>query len=197
MKILQVCPKYYPSIGGIEEHVKNISERLAKKHEVTVFTCDPAGKLSSRQQVNGVLVWRFKSFTPGDAYYISFQMARELKKANFDIVHGHSYHALPLYFARNTGAKKFVVTPHYHGHGHTLTRNFIIKLYKPFGKNIYEKADKVIAVSRYERQLLLHDFAINEKKIAVIPNGVDLSEISKVEAIPRELKTILYVGRLE
>jgi hypothetical protein len=45
MKILQVCPKYFPSIGGVEEHVKNISERLAKKHEVTVFTCDPLGKL--------------------------------------------------------------------------------------------------------------------------------------------------------
>lgn len=33
MKILQVCPKYYPSIGGVEEHVRNICGRLANKHE--------------------------------------------------------------------------------------------------------------------------------------------------------------------
>jgi hypothetical protein len=31
MRILQVCPKYYPAVGGVEEHVKNISERLGRK----------------------------------------------------------------------------------------------------------------------------------------------------------------------
>lgn len=32
MKILQVCPKYFPAIGGVEEHVKksikNVKEVL-------------------------------------------------------------------------------------------------------------------------------------------------------------------------
>jgi len=197
MKILQVCPKYYPSIGGVEEHVKNISERLAKEHEVTVFACDPSGKLPKQEEINGVLVKRFKSFSPSDAYDISFQMARELKKCEFDIVHGHSYHALPLYFCRNAKARKFVVTPHYHGHGHTPIRNFLIKLYKPFGKRIFAQADRVIAVSKYERELLLNDFTMDENKIRVIPNGVNLSEFDKLETMPRESKTILYIGRLE
>jgi len=31
MRILQVCPRYYPDMGGVEEHVRNISERLSKK----------------------------------------------------------------------------------------------------------------------------------------------------------------------
>ena len=44
MKILQVCPKYYPSIGGVEQHVRNTSERLAYDHEITVFTCDSSGQ---------------------------------------------------------------------------------------------------------------------------------------------------------
>jgi ribosomal protein L34E len=26
MKILQVCPRCFPSIGGVEEHVRNISK---------------------------------------------------------------------------------------------------------------------------------------------------------------------------
>jgi len=26
MKILQVCPKYFPSIGGVEQHVRNIGD---------------------------------------------------------------------------------------------------------------------------------------------------------------------------
>jgi len=197
MRILQVCPKYYPAIGGVEEHVKNISERLAKEHEVTVFSCDPSRKLPKEEKINGVLVKRFKSFSPGDAYHLSLEMARELKKTEFDIVHGHNYHALPLYFARNARAKKFVATPHYHGHGHTPVRNFFIKLYKPFGKRVFIQADSVIAVSHYEKGLLVNDFTIDESKIRVIPNGVDLSEFNKLEAIPRQSKSILYVGRLE
>jgi len=197
MRILQVCPKYYPSIGGVEEHVKNISERLAKEHEVSVFACDPSGRLPKEEEINGVMVKRCKSFSPSNAYHISFEMARELKKAKFDIVHGHSYHALPLYFARNAKTQKFIVTPHYHGHGHTPVRNLFIKLYKPFGKRIFERADKVIAVSKYEKQILLNDFNIDERKISIIPNGINLSEFNKLEAIPRELKTILYIGRLE
>ena len=197
MKILQVCPKYYPTIGGVEEHVKNISERLAKEHEVTVFACDPSGKLPKEEEINGVLVRRFNSFSPGDAYHISFEMARELKKSEFDIVHGHNYHALPLYFARSVKAKKFIVTPHYHGHGHTPLRNFFIKLYKPLGKRIFDKADRVIAVSEYEKQLLLKDFSLDKDKISVIPNGIDLSEFNNLGRIPRESKTILCISRLE
>ncbi len=197
MKILQVCPQYFPDIGGLEEHVRNISERLAKEHEVTIFAGDPSGKLLEEEEIGGVRIRRFKTFAPGNAYYLSLEMAKELKKSTFDIVHGHSYHALPLYFAKNADAKRFIVTPHYHGHGHSLFRNLLIKLYKPFGKKIFEKANRVIAVSRYERQLLLRDFAIDENKISIIPNGVDLREISEQEVVPRELKTILCVSRLE
>ena len=197
MKILQICPKYYPAIGGVEECVKNISERLAKEHEVTVFACDPSGKLPREEKINGVLVKRFNSFSPGDAYHISLEMARELKKAEFDIVHGHNYHALPLYFSRNAKSKRFIVNPYYHGHGHTPVRNFFIRLYKQFGKKILESADKIIANSNYEKELLLRDFAIKKDRISVIPPGIDLPPFDNLATVSRESKTILYVGRLE
>jgi glycosyltransferase involved in cell wall biosynthesis len=197
MKILQVCPKYFPSIGGVEEHVKNVSERLARQHDITVFTCDPSGKLCKEEEINGVLVRRFKSFSPGDAYHISFEMAKEFKKTEFDIVHGHNYHAFPSYFSRNAKAGKRVVNPYYHRHGHTPVRNFLIKLYKPLGKKILESADKIIAISHYEEELLLKDFAIEKGKLAVIPPGIHLAEMGDLAGVRKEPKTILYVGRLE
>jgi len=120
MRILQICPRYYPDIGGVEEHVKNISERLAKKHDVTVFTTDPSRKLPKQETINGVKIRRFKSWAPNEAYYFS----RELKKClmedsySFDIMHAHSYHAFPaLYAAQAKGSNKLVFTPHYHGEG--------------------------------------------------------------------------------
>jgi len=198
MRILQVSPRYYPPIGGIEEHVKNVSERLAKKHEVTVFACDPSGKLPKQEAINGVLVERFRSLCPSNAYYISPGMAKRLKQSEFDVVHGHSFHALPLYFARNAKAKRFIVTPHYHRHGHTTFRDFLIRLYRPsFGRRIFDQASRVIAVSEYEKRLLIDDFTIDTAKLSVIPNGIDSSEYSNQEVISKEPRSILYVGRLE
>ena len=51
MRILQVCSKYYPSIGGLESHVSNVSERLARQHQVTVFTGDASGKLPREEEI--------------------------------------------------------------------------------------------------------------------------------------------------
>lgn len=197
MKIVQVSQGYYPSIGGVEEHVRNISERLAREHQVVVFAGGYSGNLPGEEEINGVLVRRFRSFSPNDAYHVSFEMARELKSREFDIVHGHNYHALLLYSCRYAKAKKFVVTPHYHGHGHTRFRDFLIKLYKPFGKRVFEDASRVIAVSSYEKELLKKDFGIDESKISFIPNGLNLAEFGNLEKVARNPRTILYIGRLE
>ena len=197
MKILQVSPGYFPAVGGVEQHVRNISERMAQEHEVTVFATDPFGEFPKGENINGVLVRRFKSFSPQNAYHVSLEMLRELRRSEFDIVHGHNYHAFPIFFSRYASKERFVVTPHYHGRGSTMTRDSLIRLYKPIGKKIFQEADMVIAVSNYEKALLAKDFKIADDKIAVIPNGIDLAEFKDLEKVRKKHKTILYVGRLE
>lgn len=197
MKILQVCPGYFPALGGLEQHVRNISERLAREHEVTVFAADPSGKLPREEEINGVLVRRFKSFSPNNAYHISFEMLRELRSSEFDVVHGHSYHAFPLFFSRYARRKRFIVTAHYHRRGHSMVRDFLIKLYKSFGRKIFQEADKIIAVSNYEKDLLMGDFKIDGDKIVVIPSGINLGDFGNLERKEKGHKTILCVGRLE
>ena len=196
MKILQITPNYYPSIGGLQEHVRNISERMAGENQVTVFTGDSSGKLDGEEEINGVLVKRFHSFSPNNAYHLSLDMLKELRRSEFDVVHGHSYHALPLYFSRYARRKKFIITPHYHGHGHTPFRDVLFKLYKPFGKRIFADADIIISVSNYERKLLVHDFSPEESKIRLIPNGINSAELHR-EKMSGKTRNILYVGRLE
>lgn len=197
MKILQVCHQYFPSVGGVGVHVRNISERLAREYEITVFTTDSSGVLPKEEEINGVLIRRFKCFSPNGAYHLSFEMLKELRRAQFDIVHGHNYHALPLFFSRYAKKKKFIVTPHYHRHGATLFRDTLIKLYKPLGGQIFRDADRVIAVSDYERSLLVEDFGIANGKVTVIPNGVDIKEFRCLRKAERNHRTILCVARLE
>lgn len=205
MKIAQICPRYSPDIGGVETHVKEISERLVKAgHDVEVITTDPTGKLSKQEIINGVKVIRFRSFAPGNAYYFAPQIYTYLKKHDYDVIHAHSYHAFPAFFAslgRHGG--KFVFTPHYHRHGHTVFRDLLHKPYRLLGKMIFSWADSVICVSEYEKKLVESDFEVATKTVK-IPNGINLKEFKDLRQPEknsnmdsRREKILLYVGRLE
>ena len=75
MKIIQVCPRYYPDIGGVETDVKEMSERLVRKgFEVEVVCTDPSGKHPKEEFINGVEVRRFRSIAPYDAYFFAPQI---------------------------------------------------------------------------------------------------------------------------
>ncbi|WP_292391041.1 glycosyltransferase family 4 protein [Methanosarcina sp. UBA5] len=205
MKIAQICPRYSPDIGGVETHVKEISERLVKAgNNVEVITTDPTGKLGTREIINGVKVIRFRSFAPGNAYYFAPQIYTYLKKHDYDVIHAHSYHAFPAFFASlGKHSAKFVFTPHYHRHGHTAFRNLLHKPYRLLGKIIFSRADSVICVSEYEKKLVESDFEVAAKTVK-IPNGINLKEFEGLRQLEinsnrkagRE-KLLLYVGRLE
>ncbi len=70
MNILQVCPRYFPDIGGVETHVQEISERLVRQgHHVEVVCTDPRGVHPSQDCINGVHVRRFRSFAPNETSF--------------------------------------------------------------------------------------------------------------------------------
>lgn len=198
MKIAQVCHRYYPNSGGVENHVKEISERLAKKHDVEVITTDLSSQSLKEEEINGVKVKRFSSVHPGDAYYFTTKIFSYLEKKEFDIIHTHNYHSFPAFFASLAKKdRKFIFTPHYHGAGSTTFRDFLNKPYKLFGSMIFKRAEKVISVSNYEKQLIKKDFCAPEVKIELIPNGIALKAIREAKSFDIDNKVILYIGRLE
>jgi glycosyltransferase involved in cell wall biosynthesis len=201
MKIVQVCPRYYPDIGGVETHVQEISERLVKHgFEVEVVCTDPTGQLPKHEVINGVIITRFKSFAPGDAYYCAPQIYYYLSNHNYDLIHAHSYHAFPALFSALAKNKcRLIFTPYYHGGGHTLIRNLLHKPYKSLGRKIFERSDKITCISEYERRKVISDFCVSPVKIEKIPVGLNLNEFANVKPLKRHNgeNTLLYVGRLE
>lgn len=199
-KIAQVCPRYHPFIGGVETHVKAISERLTEKGiEMEVLTTDPSGRLWKEEVINGVKVKRFKSWAPNEAYYFSRKLKKWLmeKSDAYEIVHAHSYHAFPaLYAAEAKGKNKLIFSSHYHGNGHSFFRTLLHTPYKSLGGKIFERADKVVCGSNYEKNLVTKNFKVKKEKIVVVPNGVDLefkgSRKSRVGC-----RKVLCVSRLE
>ena len=176
-------------------HVKSISERLAKRHDVTVYE-GASSYTSSPRYINGVKVEGFRAYSPSDAYNFSWEMLLKFRKVNFDVVHGHGYHAFPLHFSAYANCRKFVATTHFHGVGHSPFRKALVTLLKPFGKNTLERAEKIIAVSEYEKSLLCREFGFDGNKVMVIPNGVDFTEFSGLSKQTSEFKSMLYVGYL-
>jgi glycosyltransferase involved in cell wall biosynthesis len=196
MKVLQVCPDPYGLSGGILVHVQNISERLAKKHDVTVYGTNHGSRYPRYELRNGVKIERFDCIAPNEAYYLSLEMLMRLRKVRFDIVHAHGYHAFPLHFSSLAKCDKFIVTPHFHGVGHSTFRNSLVRLLKPFGKRNFEKADRIIAVSEYEKSLIREQFGFGADRVTVIPNGVSFNEFSDLKKRDRGFRSVLYVGYL-
>ena len=199
MKIAQVCPRYYPYIGGVEYVVKSIAERLAKLgHEVIVLAGEPGANQPRDEFINGVKVIRWPTWSPGGAYHFPRsrselgQRLLEIIK-NADVVHLHSIHsvltAYSLRVVKNRNAR-IVVTPYYHGTGHTSVRRFLWIFWRKYVKGSL-KGCTIHTVSKLEAKLVERDFGA---EAIPIENGVE-EWIRDLKWEPRGY--VMYSGRIE
>ena len=199
LRILQITPRYYPNIGGVEELVKRISEMLvANGLSVTVYTADLNPTLPRVQEINGVFVKRFKPIVGDPLYFPEPSFFKAIRQENAEVLHVHNLHTfLPLAAALFKGKKrKLVVHPHYHRFAQSSFRNCLFKIYKSGLKNVvFPLADIVVANSLYEKRILCEDFHLG-RKIILLFEGVDVEECRSIKRKPVEPKRILYVGAL-
>jgi glycosyltransferase involved in cell wall biosynthesis len=196
MKIIQVASKYYPNLGGVETHVKEISERLVDRdHDVTVITADAGSEVSQCTRIKGVKVKRCRGFSPNDAFHIAPEIGTQVYSADADIIHAHNYHSLSLLFAAATaGETPLVTTPHYHAGSASPFRDRLLELYHPVGRWAVRRAAAVIAVSEWEAAKIASDFQVTAE---VIPNGIQIDRFRDAEPARRPNSYVLTVGRLE
>ena len=198
MRILQVYPGVFAPNrgGGVSTYVKNISERLAKEHEVTVFATN-TGDLPEHEWVGNIEVRRFPRLSPGVSYFFSPEMLLEITRAEYDVIHGHNYHALPMHFSVFPKKGKRILSTHYHGVGHSSFRNALMKRLNILGRYVVGRADEIVAVSEYEKRLLVHNLSIPPERIHVIPDGVDKAAFKNYPKKLSQKIQLLYVGRIE
>jgi len=206
MKILYITPRYYPHVGGIGYVVKSIAERLSKRgYEVTVLTGEPEIKQPREEEVNGVRVIRWPTWSPNGAYHVPKRMGKINEKLlglaeDADIIHAHSFHTVftvlaGLKIKEMKPDKKLVVTGHYHGGGHTVFRNVLWIFWRSRLKNLLDVADVIHCVSQGEKKRVLKDYLEFERRI-VIPNSVD-EDIFAYKWRGQESDYMLYAGRIE
>jgi glycosyltransferase involved in cell wall biosynthesis len=200
MRIGFVSPHYAPYKGGVETLVQAIAERLALwGHQVEVLTLDNTGTLPVQEEINQVMVRRFRERVPGDVYHVGLPMFFYLlaHREDYDVVNAHNYHALPLLWASITHSKHLVASTHYHGGGHGGLANLIHPVYRPFGRWALGRARKVICASEFERELVQAHLQVGQEKSVIVSDGIDLGALRAAQPLEHHSPALLYVGRLE
>lgn len=190
MKILYVCNRFEPAIGGVETHVLNLCNHLEKMgHKISVVCSDFIEIKSSKRFVNNQLSGkindnitfkRLKSFKIGhiDATTVipklPLYLLNNIKKN--DVIHVHSYGYfiswITILLAKIL-RKKIAYTPHYAEE--TVLPIIIKKVYDLlFAGWSFRLADAVISLTEVERKQLIKKFSLNPKKVHVIPNGINV-----------------------
>ena len=222
MKILHVCPVSYWLFksSGSAKVAYEVSKMLSKKgHEVLLFSTDRAlGKGSLRSETidkyNGVRIFHAHRMFPSifdkhRIYITSPNSILFLGKAtrNSDIIHIHEYRTLQNvvvhYYAKKYGAP-YVLQAHGSLPKIGLKRGLKWIYDTSFGYKLLRDASKVIALSEVEAEQYRR-MGVPEEKIAIIPNGIDLSEYAELPPkgafkkkfnVPEDKKIILYLGRI-
>lgn len=216
MKIVQICPFFYPVKGGLEEHVYRISKELVKKgHIVYVFTSNSVrkGKIKKRYEImDGIKVIRFNVFLKfGDFGMFWPGFISYLLKEKPDVVHVHNYRHFHTIFSAilcKIIKKPCVITTHSPFHPKELRRlhsRILVLFYDKILSKIFDRFyDKILIINENERRYFSH---LIKDRIFLIPNGIDKdffkksSEKLKLKFM-KKLKIkkkdfiVLFIGRI-
>ncbi len=215
MRVGLMTREYPPAVyGGAGVHVEYLSRELAKRIEVEVHCWGDQvadeGNLQVRgeeppPEITGGTAEKFK--TAVDALALNLQMMKELSK--IDVVHTHTWYvSMAGFLAKKLYGVPFCLTTHsleplrawkaeQLGSGYAMS--------SWMERTAILDADAVIAVSKGTKADILKAYPeVDERKIHVIYNGIDLAEYRKAEGTGALVKYgvdlskpyVLFVGRI-
>lgn len=214
MKILFYTREFPPNVyGGAGVHVEYLSRELAKLMQVEVRCFGEQDEQHGNLSVKGI------SFSGDDFISSEAQLQAVFKTlqtsilmnaetTNAQLVHCHTWYAqFAGIIAKLCYGIPLVITTHSLEPLRPWKREQLGRGYDMSSwieKTAIEMADAVIAVSKETKQEVLQYFKIDEKKVQVIYNGIDLkqyvttSETTVLERynIDKHKPYVLFVGRI-
>lgn len=194
LKIAQIVPYYYPSIGGVQGVAKYLAEELVNRgHSVDVITAyrDHKGRpkldVPKFEVVNGVNVYRYKSIFNIGHMSLMPGLVLHLIKHKYDVLHYHNYRHSLCDISAFIGKLKNSVNI-LHGHGPffekgeiSRSKHFLYNLYDTFSKFTTLKwTDKIISLNSFEYDKFLRLTGKGEK-IIIIPNAAERESFLKTD----------------
>jgi len=178
-------------VGGAELQLRSVIQH--SRHECDVVTLYNPGPVADMLQEDGVRV-RSLEMTSNRQLSALPRLWRLIRGAGYDVVHTHLYRS-QIYgrpAARLAGAPVVVSTEHSIGETHLERRPMtagVRALYLATGAF----SQMTIAVSPIVRQRML-DWGVPDRKMTVIPNGVDLSRVAFDAAARARIREEFRIG---
>jgi len=212
MKIAMINMFYKPTIGGVEQVMYELGQRLIKEgHEVHVFCCDSDKneRIKVKEEIlEGVHVHRLPYWFRLSLFTLVWpSLLWKLPRYNFDIVHshvsGHLYVFISGLISKIKGWKHVHTT---HCSWTDAFRSFVLRPFVFlndlfFNKLSFKLCDKVIAITPWEFGKL-RKYGVTKKQIGLIPNGMDdvHFKVIKKNNFKKKLgikdkKLVLFFGR--
>jgi glycosyltransferase involved in cell wall biosynthesis len=200
LRVLMVTPRFLPLLGGVEMHVDQVARRLVERGaDVSVLTTDTTGELATNEHRDGFEVRRVRAWPARRDFYLAPGLYREISASGCDICHVQSFHTFVAPIAMHAALRAelpYVVTFHAGGHssrGRALLRPLQLAAIRP----LLARADRLIALARFEVEEYTRRLRLAREHFVVIPNGSDLPISSAGSSVAREAALIATVGRLE
>lgn len=200
MHIIQIYKDYYPVLGGIENHVRDLSEALAARgHRVTVLATSQDGATLVEQPRPGLTLIKAGRALHLASTPISPQMLRLARSLRGDTIHLHfPYPPGDLAAMLVPNRPPLVVTYH----SDIVRQRTLLRAYGPLLDLTLRRAARVIATSPnyLASSPFLRRYAA---KCSIIPLGIDAARFACPDAGGvAELRAryggalLLFVGRL-
>jgi alpha-1,3-mannosyltransferase len=198
MNVVHVVRQYLPSVGGLEEVVRNLAQQQSRSGSYTptvltlnrVFRTD--GTLLPAQEIlDGVAVKRL-AYTGSERYPLCPQVATALGNADLVHVHGIEFFFDYLALLHPLMRRPLLASTH----GGFFHSGFASRLKQIYFRSITRLSalayQKVIATSENDGQLFAP--VVRKDKLVVIENGVDMGKFAGAAAT-QVRPVMIYFGR--
>jgi alpha-1,3-mannosyltransferase len=198
MKVVHVVRQYLPSVGGLEEVVRNLAHQQSRggRYTPTVLTLNRVFRtggtlLPASETLDGVAVQRL-AYTGSERYPLCPQVAGALRGADLVHVHGIEFFFDYLALLHPLMRKPLLASTH-GGFFHSGFATRLKKIYFSTVTRLSARAyQKVIATSENDGALFRP--VVPADKLRVIENGVDMRKFAAAAA-PDLRPVMIYFGR--
>ncbi len=193
LSIVHVYKDYWPVVGGIENHIKDLAEaEAALGHDVTVLVTNPGGQ-RGRERLNGVQVIRAARLATVASTPLSLALPVLLANLQPDVTHVHFPYPLGEVSQWLLSRKR----PYLIGyHSDVVKQQRILRFYNPLLRRVLAGAGQILVGSDnyVQSSAYLRPFA---HKCSIVPYAVDAERFAQAApGWPEDGRfTILFMGR--
>jgi len=206
--------------GGVERRILEVTKRITPETEVNVYCGTKAGFKTpiTLDGVNFVPAKSTDRLFPLDnwTYNRSLTKSSEVFGADIFEIHNNSAYGFPKALEKRSIKKPFIHLIHgpladeYEQGLKNENQTLRVKLANKFMKHqaiqeeaMAKKASLIVAVSKYSHDKILEHYTIEEDKIRIIPNGVDVEKFKPTDSVASKRQfgfgdepMVLFVGSL-